>query len=73
MVRNKAYFWWGKINGVHEFNKWRENARMFLYRLMRSQHKALVNKTPAEILTGKSHNSWLEMLGFSSWYNQKAA
>lgn len=40
---------------------------------MRSQHKALVNKTPAEILTGKSHNSWLEMLGFSPWYDQKAA
>lgn len=40
---------------------------------MRSQHKAFVNKTPAEILTGKTHNSWLEMLGFSSWVNQKAA
>lgn len=40
---------------------------------MRSQHKALVKKTPAEILTGKTHNSWLEMLGFSPWYHQKAA
>jgi hypothetical protein len=40
---------------------------------MRSQHKALVNKTPAEILTGKTHNSWLEMLGFSAWHNRKAA
>jgi hypothetical protein len=40
---------------------------------MRSQHKALVNKTPAEILTGKMHNSWLEMLGFSAWHNRKAA
>jgi hypothetical protein len=40
---------------------------------MRSQHKAFINKTPAEILTGKAHNSWLEMLGFPAWYNQKAA
>jgi IS30 family transposase len=40
---------------------------------MRSQHKAFINKTPAEFLTGKTHNSWLEMLRFSSWHNQKAA
>lgn len=39
---------------------------------MRSKHKRLVNKTPAEALTGKAHNSWLEMLGFSLWYNQAA-
>jgi hypothetical protein len=31
---------------------------------MRSQHEHLVNKTPAEALTGKPHLPWLEMLGF---------
>ena len=40
---------------------------------MRSQHKSFVNKTPAEIFTGKAHNSWLEMLGFPAWYHPKAA
>jgi hypothetical protein len=33
---------------------------------MRSAHKRLVNKTPAEAMTGKSHQPWLEMLGFPS-------
>lgn len=32
---------------------------------MRSKHERLVNKTPAEALTGKSHLTWLEMLGFA--------
>lgn len=32
---------------------------------MRSKHERLVNKTPAEALTGKSHLPWLEMLGFA--------
>ncbi|MES2355279.1 MAG: hypothetical protein V4568_12955, partial [Pseudomonadota bacterium] len=31
---------------------------------MRSAHKRLVNKTPAEVMTGKPHLPWLEMLGF---------
>lgn len=39
---------------------------------MRSKHKRLVDKTPAEALTGKAHDSWLEMLDFSPWYNQAA-
>ena len=33
---------------------------------MRSTHKRLVNKTPAEAMTGKPHQPWLEMLGFPS-------
>jgi len=32
---------------------------------MRSKHERLINKTPAESMTGKSHKPWLEMLGFS--------
>jgi hypothetical protein len=31
---------------------------------MRSRHERLVNKTPAEAMTGKPHRPWLEMLGF---------
>lgn len=31
---------------------------------MRSRHARLVNKTPAEAMTGKPHRPWLEMLGF---------
>ncbi len=30
----------------------------------RSTHKRLVNKSPAEAMTGKPHQPWLEMLGF---------
>jgi hypothetical protein len=33
---------------------------------MRSTHKRLVNKSPAEAMTGKPHQPWLEMLGFPS-------
>ena len=39
---------------------------------MRSHHKHLVNKTPAEALTGTAHKPWLEMLGFSSFKRQAA-
>jgi len=39
---------------------------------MRSKHERLVNKTPAETLTGKAHKPWLEMLGFTPWYKQAA-
>ena len=39
---------------------------------MRSKHERLINKTPAEAMTGKPHKSWLEMLGFSS-FKKKAA
>ena len=31
---------------------------------MRSKHERLVNKSPAESMTGKPHLPWLEMLGF---------
>lgn len=31
---------------------------------MRSKHNHLVNKSPAEAMTGKPHKRWLEMLGF---------
>ena len=31
----------------------------------RSRHERLVNKTPAQSLTGIDHSHWLEMLGFS--------
>lgn len=33
-------------------------------RFMRSEHKERVGKSPAELLTGKQHKHWLEMLGF---------
>lgn len=39
---------------------------------MRSHHNHLVNKTPAEAMTGTAHKSWLEMLGFSSFKRQAA-
>ena len=31
---------------------------------MRSEHKALVGKTPAQVMSGINHPHWLEMLGF---------
>lgn len=39
---------------------------------MRSKHERLVNKTPAEAMTGKPHNPWLEMLGFECFHRQAA-
>ena len=39
---------------------------------MRSKHEHLIDKTPAEIMTGKPHKPWLEMLGFSCNINQAA-
>jgi uncharacterized protein YoxC len=39
---------------------------------MRSKHERLINKTPAEAMTGKPHKPWLEMLGFMSFKNKVA-
>ena len=39
---------------------------------MRSKHKRLVNITAAEALTGKTHQPWLEMLGFAGVKRQVA-
>jgi hypothetical protein len=39
---------------------------------MRSQHERLVDKTPAQALTGKQHKPWLQMLGFESFKGQAA-
>jgi hypothetical protein len=39
---------------------------------MRSKHERLVNKTPAEAVTGKSHQPWLEMLGLAGAKRQPA-
>jgi len=39
---------------------------------MRSKHERLVNKTPAEAMTGKSHQPWLEMLGLVGVKRQAA-
>ena len=39
---------------------------------VRSHHKHLVNKTPAEALTGVAHKPWLEMLGFTEFQRQAA-
>jgi len=33
-------------------------------RFLRSEHPGRVNKSPAELLSGKSHPHWLELLGF---------
>ena len=38
----------------------------------RSKHERLVNKTPAESLTGKPHEPWLNMLGFDPVIRQLA-
>ncbi len=38
----------------------------------RSKHARLINKTPAQALTGKDHQHWLEMLGFSLFKQQVA-
>ena len=38
----------------------------------RSKHARLMNKTPAQALTGKGHPHWLEMLGFSLFRQQVA-
>jgi hypothetical protein len=44
-----------------------EILRFFLNhrRFMRSEHKERVGKSPTELMTGKSHPHWLEMLGFT--------
>jgi hypothetical protein len=44
-----------------------EILRFFLNhrRFMRSEHEERVGKSPAELMSGKSHPHWLEMLGFS--------
>jgi hypothetical protein len=34
-------------------------------RYLRSKHPDRVNKSPTELLTGKSHSHWLELLGYS--------
>jgi hypothetical protein len=34
-------------------------------RFLRSEHPERVNKSPAELLTGRTHPHWLEMLGFT--------
>jgi len=34
---------------------------------LRSEKQHRVGKTPTEILTGKTHNHWLEMLGFEKF------
>ena len=39
---------------------------------IRSKHERLINKTPAEAMTGKPHKLWLEMLGFISFKNKAA-
>lgn len=39
---------------------------------MRSKHERLKNKTPAESMTGKPHQPWLEMLGFACFKKQAA-
>jgi len=36
-------------------------------RLQRSEHPQRVGKTPAEVLTGKSHPHWLELLGYTRY------
>ncbi|MBI2504841.1 MAG: hypothetical protein HYW07_16615, partial [Candidatus Latescibacteria bacterium] len=33
-------------------------------RFLRSEHPERVGQSPAEILTGKAHPHWLELLGF---------
>lgn len=39
---------------------------------MRSKHENFIDKTPAEIMTGKPHKPWLEMLGFAGNIKQAA-
>jgi hypothetical protein len=36
-------------------------------RFLRSDHPERVGKSPAELLTGKPHTHWLEMLGYTRW------
>jgi hypothetical protein len=36
-------------------------------RFLRSEHPERVGKSPAELLTGKRHPHWLEMLGYTQW------
>ena len=38
----------------------------------RSKHERLVKKTPAEAMTGKPHEPWLDMLGFDPVKRQRA-
>lgn len=47
-------------------NDYTELLRFFLNhrRFLRSEHPDRIGKSPAELLTGKTHPSWLELLGF---------
>jgi hypothetical protein len=47
-------------------NEYLEFLQFFLNhrRFMRSEYKERVGKSPKELLTGKNHKHWLEMLGF---------
>jgi hypothetical protein len=47
-------------------NEYLEFLQFFLNhrRFMRSEYKERVGKSPKELLIGKSHEHWLEMLGF---------
>ena len=40
---------------------------------VRSEHSERVGKSPAELLNGKPHNHWLELLGFQQFKRQKKA
>ena len=60
--RLRNYFFLRKQLG----NGYLDLLRFFLNhrRFLRSQHPERVGKSPAEILTGKEHPHWLELLGF---------
>ena len=48
-------------------NNYLDVLRFFLNhrRFMRSEHTERVGKSPRELMTGKSHSHWLELLGFT--------
>ncbi len=60
--RLRNYFFLRK----HLGNGYLDLLRFFLNhrRFLRSQHPERVGKSPAELLTGKEHPHWLELLGF---------
>ena len=63
--RLRNYFFLRRQIGSHYLDL----LRFFLnhHPFMRSKHPERVGKTPAQLLTGKAHPHWLELLGFTQF------
>lgn len=63
------------LNEKKSFNKNRLSLIQFYLnhkQFLRSKFEEFKGKTPAEILTNKTHKDWLELLGFNSFKRNAA-